>query len=214
MSPAEFQTWYDQQVAERRDAPPPPPSGEPAAPAPPPGGGTVLDVVAKNIAFDQTTLTAPADRPFTIHFDNQDAGTPHDVDILDASGKKVVDNKDFPGVGDQGLPGTRRCRRGPTSSSARSTRRRCSARSRSSKGAPMATTTLTPAASAYRSGLYEWVTTTDHKKIGILYIVNSFIFFFLGGLLALGVRTELARPGLQLVHDERSTTSSSRCTGR
>ena len=34
----------------------------------------------------------------------------------------------------------------------------------------MATTTLTPAASAYRSGLYEWLTTTDHKKIGILYL--------------------------------------------
>jgi len=66
----------------------------------------------------------------------------------------------------------------------------------------MATTTLTPAASTYRSGLYEWVTTTDHKKIGILYVVNSFIFFFLGGLLALGVRTELAQPGLQLLHDE------------
>ena len=66
----------------------------------------------------------------------------------------------------------------------------------------MATTTLTPAATAYRSGLYEWVTTTDHKKIGILYIVNSFIFFFLGGLLALGVRTELAQPGLQFVGDE------------
>ena len=66
----------------------------------------------------------------------------------------------------------------------------------------MATTTLTPAASTYRSGLYEWVTTTDHKKIGILYIVNSFLFFFIGGLLALGVRTELAQPGLQLVHDE------------
>jgi cytochrome c oxidase subunit 1 len=66
----------------------------------------------------------------------------------------------------------------------------------------MATTTLTPAASAYRSGLYEWVTTTDHKKIGILYIVNSFLFFFLAGLMALGVRTELAQPGLQLLHDE------------
>ena len=63
----------------------------------------------------------------------------------------------------------------------------------------MATTTLPRAATGYRSGLYEWVTTTDHKRIGILYIVNSFIFFFLGGLLALGIRTELARPGLQLV---------------
>src|SRR4051794_5510172 len=66
----------------------------------------------------------------------------------------------------------------------------------------MATTTLTPAATTYRSGLYEWLTTTDHKKIGILYIVNSFIFFFIGGLFALGVRTELAVPGLQFVHDE------------
>src|SRR3954453_14832720 len=66
----------------------------------------------------------------------------------------------------------------------------------------MATTALTPAASAYRSGLYEWVTTTDHKKIGILYIVNSFIFFFIAGLLALGVRSELAVPGLQFVRDE------------
>ena len=66
----------------------------------------------------------------------------------------------------------------------------------------MATTALTPAASAYRSGLYEWLTTTDHKKIGILYLVNSFIFFFLGGILALLVRTELAQPGLQILHDE------------
>ncbi|HEX3427830.1 MAG TPA: cytochrome c oxidase subunit I [Candidatus Limnocylindrales bacterium] len=66
----------------------------------------------------------------------------------------------------------------------------------------MATTTLTPAASAYRSGLYEWLTTTDHKKIGILYLVNSFVFFFIGGLFALLVRSELAQPGLQILHDE------------
>jgi cytochrome c oxidase subunit I len=66
----------------------------------------------------------------------------------------------------------------------------------------MATTTLTPAASTYRSGLYDWITTTDHKKIGILYIINSFLFFFLAGLLALGVRSELAQPGLQLVTDQ------------
>src|SRR6266566_2529966 len=57
----------------------------------------------------------------------------------------------------------------------------------------MATTALTPAAT-YRSALYEWVTTTDHKKIGILYLVNSFVFFFLGGILALGVRSQLAVP--------------------
>jgi cytochrome c oxidase subunit 1 len=66
----------------------------------------------------------------------------------------------------------------------------------------MATTALTPAASTYRSGLYEWLTTTDHKKIGILYVVNSFIFFFLGGILALLVRSELAQPGIQFLTDE------------
>jgi cytochrome c oxidase subunit 1 len=65
----------------------------------------------------------------------------------------------------------------------------------------MATTALTPAASAYRSGLYAWLTTTDHKKIGIMYLINSFVFFFVGGVLAMLVRLELAIPGLQFVTD-------------
>src|SRR6188474_3705301 len=66
----------------------------------------------------------------------------------------------------------------------------------------MATHALAPAARGYRSGLYEWITTTDHKKIGILYLVNSFIFFFLAGILALLVRSELAQPGIQFLTDE------------
>jgi cytochrome c oxidase subunit 1 len=66
----------------------------------------------------------------------------------------------------------------------------------------VATTALHPAASTYRSTLYDWVTTTDHKKIGIMYVINSFLFFFIGGVLALGVRSELAQPGLQLVTDQ------------
>jgi cytochrome c oxidase subunit 1 len=65
----------------------------------------------------------------------------------------------------------------------------------------MATTTLNPAAQAYRSGLYEWLTTTDHKKIGILYLINSIIFFLAGGILALVVRVELAQPGLQYLSE-------------
>ena len=65
----------------------------------------------------------------------------------------------------------------------------------------MATTALTPAASVYRSGLYAWLTTTDHKKIGIMYLINSFVFFFVGGVLAMLVRLELAIPGLQFVTD-------------
>ena len=44
-------------------------------------------------------------------------------------------------------------------------------------------------------GLKSWLLTTDHKKIGILYAIAIAIFFLLGGLLALLVRTELAAPG-------------------
>ena len=58
----------------------------------------------------------------------------------------------------------------------------------------MATTALRPAAT-YRPGLYDWLTTTDHKKIGILYFFNSLLLFLIGGLLALAVRSELAQPG-------------------
>ncbi len=40
---------------------------------------------------------------------------------------------------------------------------------------------------------------TDHKVIGIQYIVTTFVFFFIGGLLAMLIRAELAQPGTQLV---------------
>ena len=62
--------------------------------------------------------------------------------------------------------------------------------------------TTVPRPPHYRSALYDWVTTTDHKKIGIMYVINSFLFFFLGGLLALGVQVGLAQPGLQIVTDQ------------
>ncbi len=64
----------------------------------------------------------------------------------------------------------------------------------------MATTALSPATKTYRrSWVLDWLTTVDHKKIGILYIVNSFIFFLAAGILALVVRSELAVPGLQFL---------------
>ncbi len=44
------------------------------------------------------------------------------------------------------------------------------------------------------TGILEWITTTDHKKIGVLYLVTTFFFFLLGGLLALSIRTQLAVP--------------------
>src|SRR5712692_6033180 len=43
-------------------------------------------------------------------------------------------------------------------------------------------------------GVLEWIATTDHKKIGVLYLVTTFFFFLTGGLLALGIRTQLATP--------------------
>src|SRR4026208_79993 len=67
----------------------------------------------------------------------------------------------------------------------------------------MATPALSPAAiPAYRGGLYEWLTTTDHKKIGIMYVINSFLFFLIGGFFALGVRAELALPGIPICPNE------------
>ena len=40
----------------------------------------------------------------------------------------------------------------------------------------------------------EWIMTTDHKKIGVMYIVTAFFFFLLGGTEALLIRTQLAVP--------------------
>src|SRR3954471_8514253 len=40
---------------------------------------------------------------------------------------------------------------------------------------------------------------TDHKVIGMQYLVTTVIFFLVGGMLALLVRAELARPGMQFV---------------
>ena len=61
----------------------------------------------------------------------------------------------------------------------------------------MATTALehhgTHATTA-KSGLWSWITTVDHKRIGILYGVTAFIFFLIGGLEALLIRWQLARP--------------------
>ena len=46
--------------------------------------------------------------------------------------------------------------------------------------------------------IYRLITTTDQKVIGIMYVVACFTFFFVGGLMALLIRGELAAPGLQL----------------
>ncbi|MEY3331394.1 MAG: hypothetical protein RL202_660 [Actinomycetota bacterium] len=56
-----------------------------------------------------------------------------------------------------------------------------------------------------RKGLLiiKWMTTTDHKVIGHLYLITSFIWFLIGGVMALFMRAELARPGLQFLSVEQ-----------
>jgi len=51
-----------------------------------------------------------------------------------------------------------------------------------------------PVARPRYTGILEWITTTDHKKIGALYLFTTFFFFLSGGLLALAMRTQLATP--------------------
>ena len=48
----------------------------------------------------------------------------------------------------------------------------------------------------------DWVLTTDHKKIGIMYLVLTFVFFLLGGVEALLMRSQLAVPNNTLISGE------------
>lgn len=47
--------------------------------------------------------------------------------------------------------------------------------------------------------IVDWLTTTDHKKIGYLYLISSFLYFCLGGVMALVIRAQLFAPGLEIV---------------
>ena len=47
--------------------------------------------------------------------------------------------------------------------------------------------------------LVGWITTTDHKRIGYLYLITAFLYFLLGGVMALVIRAQLFEPALHLV---------------
>ena len=51
--------------------------------------------------------------------------------------------------------------------------------------------------------LVKWMTSTDPKIIGNLYLITSFIFFLIAGAMAMVIRAELAQPGLQIVSNEQ-----------
>ncbi|MGF1505390.1 MAG: cytochrome c oxidase subunit I [Anaerolineae bacterium] len=67
----------------------------------------------------------------------------------------------------------------------------------------MATVARQPETTAAEArGILGWLTTVDHKKIGIMYMLSAAIFFAVGGLLAVLVRLELALPGGQVLTAE------------
>jgi cytochrome c oxidase subunit I len=49
------------------------------------------------------------------------------------------------------------------------------------------------------TGIWSWLTTVDHKRIGILYGTTAFIFFLIGGLEALLIRVQLMSPDMQFM---------------
>ena len=49
----------------------------------------------------------------------------------------------------------------------------------------------------------KWITSTDHKTIGYMYLMATFGWFLVGGLLALFLRAELTRPGMQFLSNEQ-----------
>ncbi|MEJ2653467.1 MAG: hypothetical protein P8173_17285 [Gammaproteobacteria bacterium] len=61
---------------------------------------------------------------------------------------------------------------------------------------------------SYR-GLLSWVSSVDHKQIGILYVVSAFTFFLIGLTEALLMRVQLFRPLSSFME-----TKSSPCTAR
>ncbi len=54
----------------------------------------------------------------------------------------------------------------------------------------------------HKTGIMRWITTTNHKDIGTLYLFLSLTMFFVGGAMALIIRAELFQPGLQLVNPD------------
>jgi cytochrome c oxidase subunit 1 len=70
----------------------------------------------------------------------------------------------------------------------------------------MAATTVLPRPRAYDDSFFKpislWLTTTDHKLIGIMYMVTAMFSFVIGGLFALLIRLQLSQPNLKIVDPE------------
>ena len=63
-------------------------------------------------------------------------------------------------------------------------------------------TAISPSAQRKGNVLVSWITSTDHKTIGYMYLITSFLFFLIGGVMALLIRAQLFAPGLEIVPTE------------
>lgn len=61
---------------------------------------------------------------------------------------------------------------------------------------------LAPRRQSLGRTIIKWVTSTDHKTIGYMYLITSVIWFCVGGVLALAIRAELFEPGIQIVQSK------------
>ncbi len=52
------------------------------------------------------------------------------------------------------------------------------------------------------NAVVRWITSTDHKTVGYLYLISSFIFFGIAGIMALLIRAELFEPGMQVLQSK------------
>jgi cytochrome c oxidase subunit 1 len=66
---------------------------------------------------------------------------------------------------------------------------------------PVGPTQLLGGTKIHRKGniLVSWITSTDHKTIGYMYLITSFVYFCIGGVMALVIRAQLFEPGLDVV---------------
>ena len=74
----------------------------------------------------------------------------------------------------------------------------------------MTTAAIAPGAADYKTadtyagqkGVWSWLTTVDHKRIGKLYLFTALFFFMVGGLEAILIRAQLGSPNRDLVSAE------------
>ena len=55
-------------------------------------------------------------------------------------------------------------------------------------------------------GVWSWLTTVDHKRIGVMYLVSVLLAFLLGGIFAMALRIELLTPDPTIMRSEEHTS--------